>query len=189
MIKKYVAKKIATLQSGSPESKAILARLRRGLGKDLSESEESWGFIYLDLPESLSYEGSGISEAERAIHLALTLFAMHQQGSDRSAHIKDVSFGQAMSGIITKDRGNEDAVIRRFNSLITSDDITELSTHLRNMIQLMKASDRFIGFDYEIFTKDLYYYQFSEGKKNVKITWGKQFYRQKKGNTTTEGSE
>lgn len=176
-IRKFVGKKISELQNGSPSSRANLAILRRGLGKEVDESIESWEFVYRDLPDDLVGNDDRISDAERAIYTTLTLFAMHQQGQEFSVHNERIKFGEAIASTIVPDKKNEIAVVRRFNSLITSDDMPELTNHLRRMIQLIKSSDKKICFDYEQFASDLFFFQSLDWRRNVKIAWGKQFYR------------
>ena len=73
--------------------------------------------------------------------------------------------------------GNEEAVKRRFNAVITSSDVIELTYHVRGLVQLMRSSEPVIGFDYPQFAKDLYNYQFPDGKRNVILRWGQDFYR------------
>lgn len=68
-------------------------------------------------------------------------------------------------------------MIRRFNAVITSSEMTELAHHARGLIQLMKASDKNIGLDYPQFARDLYNFQFPDGRKNVILRWGQDFYR------------
>ena len=188
-IKRFVGKKITELQNGTPSSRANLAILRRGLGKEIEEYAEAWEFIYTDFPNELTGKNGGVSEAERAIYAALTLFAMHQQALDHSVHNKEMKFGEATASIISIKKENESAVTRRFNSLITSDGFSELTNHLRNMIHLIKSTDSTIGFDYEEFASDLFFFQLPDSKKNIKIRWGKQFYRNNVESNKSEESE
>ena len=188
-IKRFVGKKITELQNGSPSSRANLAILRRGLGKEMEEYADAWEFIYRDFPDELTGKNDNISEAERATYTTLTLFAMHQQALEQSVHNKEMKFGEAMASIISNKKENESAVTRRFNSLITSDGFSELTNHLRNMIHLIKSTDSTIGFDYEQFASDLFFFQLPNFKKNVKIRWGKQFYRNNMENDKSKESE
>ena len=186
-IKEYMGHKIAELQNNSPSSKANLAILRRGLGKDISDCPESWEYIYKDLPKELAGNGNWISNPERAIYVSLTLFAMHQQGQSHSVHNREVKFAEALASIITEK--TEKAVIRRFNTLITSDGMLEFTNHLRSMIQLIKASEKKSGFDYVQFASDLSRFQSPDGMKEVKIRWGKQFYRRNMKKMELDGDE
>lgn len=82
----FVSWKITWLSSATRESqvKATLANLRRGVGKVPGELPEIWGVLFQNFPQALSEKASEIepSKAEWASYLALTLYALHQQGND-----------------------------------------------------------------------------------------------------------
>jgi len=103
------------------------------------------------------------------------LFALHQQGSDRSVNADKVSFATA----IRKMAGsfNEDSVKKRFDAMITSTDVMELANHARGLIQMMKSSKYQTGFDYGLFARDLFLFQFPDGKREMRLRWGQDFYR------------
>lgn len=62
--------------------RAQLAMLRRGVGKKPGDLPELWGILFGDLPEEfLSVSGEPTRE-EWAVYTALTLYALHQQGSE-----------------------------------------------------------------------------------------------------------
>ena len=185
----FVASKIYLIQSrmDSPWSKSMLAKLRRGVGKNPAEAPEIWEITLNGLPEELLYKGQpekgSATEAEWAIHTALTLYALHQQGNSYgvSAGRSDggLSFGSAMRRLILPDRTNEESIKRRFNAIITSNDLSELSNHGRGAIQLMKSSPKPIKLDYPLFAGDLYGYQLK--KNSVRLRWGRDFYSMDKG--------
>ncbi|MGI6472331.1 MAG: type I-E CRISPR-associated protein Cse2/CasB [Candidatus Methanomethylophilaceae archaeon] len=180
MIYNFVNEKIGILQTGSPWSKAMLAKLRRGVGKEPSESYETWEITLNGIPEELTgFEGVGdfeANEAEMAIHVALTLYALHQQGNSLPVNSYNKSFAASIRSLINTDKSNEDAIKRRFDAIITSDTLMELSTHARGLVQLMKASEN-TSFNYPLFAKDLYFFQYPEGKKTVRLRWGLDFYK------------
>lgn len=63
------------------QRRAELAKLRRGVGHAPGDLPELWGSFLRGMPES--FQGrSGPSYAEWAVYLALTLYAVHQQGND-----------------------------------------------------------------------------------------------------------
>lgn len=177
----FVEGKVRLLQNGSPWSKAMLAKLRRGIGKDPSETPDVWELTLAGIPEELmGYEGTGnfvANEAEMAVHTALTLYSLHQQGNISPVNVPGRSFASAIRNLISADKTNESAIKRRFDSIITSDDLMELSNHARGLIQLMKASKYNITFDYSTFAKDLYRYQYDRGRDEVRLNWGLDFYR------------
>ena len=82
-VKLYAAQQLHRLQAlPDNQRRAELAKLRRGIGHVPGELPELWGSFLLEMPES--FQGrSAPSAAEWAVYLALTLYAMHQQGNDR----------------------------------------------------------------------------------------------------------
>lgn len=99
VLARHVKHKIMELQNDSKESKATLAKLRRGVGKNIYDSNESWELVLDDLPNQLmgtEYEGRfKASNAEKSIHTTLTLFALHMQGSIFNVHSEEKSFASA----------------------------------------------------------------------------------------------
>ena len=189
-------------------SKANLAILRRGAGKTPGEMPELWGCFLRNLPEELMGTGSEPSKSEWAIYLALVMYALHQQGNDTPMNYiedknknntpndsKDTSqqheqgndtsseencpnsLGTAVGKLI-KTEEDAERIIRRFNVMATSADITELSYHLRTIIGLLNSEK--ITLDYSKLAKDLYRYQSSSPniRANVRLEWGRDFYRQ-----------
>ena len=192
----------------SSGSKANLAILRRGAGKTPGEMPELWGCFLRNLPEELMGTGSEPSKSEWAIYLALVMYALHQQGNDTPMNYiedknknntpndsKDTSqqheqgndtsseencpnsLGTAVGKLI-KTEEDAERIIRRFNVMATSADITELSYHLRTIIGLLNSEK--ITLDYSKLAKDLYRYQSSSPniRANVRLEWGRDFYRQ-----------
>ncbi len=181
MVSECTMKAIGRLNPDSPTYAASMAKLRRGVGKSLADAPEVWSLIIPDLPDELtdtSRDGSEETEAESAVFTAMTLYALHQQGNTQSVLRKGESFGAAAGRLRKKEGDDEDkALTRRFNTVITSSEMTELAHHVRGLIQLMKSSDKNIGLDYPQFAKDLYNYQFPDGRKKVILRWGQDFYK------------
>lgn len=179
----YVRQKINLLAFGSDSTRA-LAELRRGIGKEPGDQPQLWGYFLEGMPESMM----GINEpsrAERAIYTALTLFALHQQGSDPNSslmHCEGVSFGTAVSKMRTE--YNKESLGRRFRIASTSSSVEELANHLRSMIQLLKRDG--IGLDYGMLASDLYLFQFPEFASRVRLKWGEDYYRTIHMNNTEE---
>jgi CRISPR system Cascade subunit CasB len=173
----FVSSRIAMLQNGTPWAKAQLAKLRRCVNKPLEESQDCWEFIFSGIPDELvsRTKSSEPSPSENAVLTALTLYATHQQGSSASVNTPNVRFGSAANMLV--DQKNADAIKRRFDTIVTSQDLSELSVHVRSLIQLMKSSDRPIGFDYRLFAMDLYDFQFDDSRSNVQKRWAVDFYK------------
>lgn len=187
MISDFVRRKIAILGNGSQSSRAMLARLRRCVGKDIRDSQESWDVTLGDLPAELTGRSTSNdfkpSSAEVAVHTALTIFALHMQGRDRTADCPGRSFASAIRSMIND--GNADGLKRRFDSMVTATDLTEMAYHARGLVQMMRSDDS-IGFDYARFAQDIYFFQFPNGRRNVLMNWGQDFYTKQFENTKEE---
>ncbi len=181
-VSEYVKRKLMNLQDNSNESavRAMLAKMRRGIGEKPGAMPELWDMLFAGLPASLEGKGNEPSRAEGAIYTVFTLFALHQQGKrdlhDEFMFQEQNGFGRAIAQLIRKNPDNKEAIIKRFNVAVTSTDLTEFSWHLRNIIQLCKRED--VPLDYAALAKDLYDYQDPERVDNVRLKWGRDFYRE-----------
>ncbi|WIX85673.1 type I-E CRISPR-associated protein Cse2/CasB [Amycolatopsis sp. DG1A-15b] len=160
---------------GSPAARADLARLRRGLGKPAGSVPEIWALTVGAVPDSLSWHGDEPSWAEQATHTALTLYALHQQSATTSAHIPGVSLGTAVGRLRFSAQRSEDAVTRRFMAAATAGSITEVQTHLRGLVTLLRTEGR--GLDYAALADDLARLVAPGGAAAVRLAWGRAFYR------------
>lgn len=189
----FVSLKIQSLQENSPWSRSMLAKLRRGAGKDLEKTPEIWEVVLNGLHEECQENKSSsasVTEAEWAVYTALTLYAIHQHGKDYSVNASKnnggLSFGTAISRLISSDGTNKESIKQRFDTIITSNNLSELSQHGRGIIQLIKASENKVKIDYPKFAKDLYRYQFLWWRDDVRLEWGRDFYRLTKKEKTEE---
>lgn len=156
---------------------ADLAILRRGLGKQPGDDLASWGIVLRAAGHTLNERTETPTRREWAAHTALTLFAYHQQ-SERSLpmHRESVSIGSACRALIRESgESSEEPIRRRFHALGTSTSITELSHHARSIVGLLRAED--IAMDYARFTRDLINWQYPDSAANVRLRWGRDFYR------------
>lgn len=174
----YVRHRIeAFAGAGDSTSRATLAILRRGIGRLPGSMPELWGATFHGFPEDLMGAGKSPSHAEWAVHTALTLYALHQQGKplrEDCMHRDEKRLGISVRELVHSD-DDEARVKRRFDAVATSDSLIELANHLRGLIQLLKSGD--IALDYVRLTEDIYRYQFSEARDSVRLNWGRDFYR------------
>jgi len=186
----FVKQKIQSLLY-APEStiSRTLAHMRRGIGKHPGSTPWLWDVTLAGLPESMlssNYYGDP-TYGEWAVHTAMTLFALHQQSHDpKSAPMsKDgEEFGKAIRKLVAQ----EDAlprIKRRFDAMITSDNMSEVSHHLRGLIQLLKS--KHIPLDYPSLAQDLYWFQVQKTRDNVRLKWGQDFYYIEKKETKENG--
>ena len=177
-IRGYVDGKIQWLW-GLPENqrRAELAKLRRGIGHAPGELPDLW-----------------------AVYLALTLYALHQQSNDTVCVSQlGCTLGRAVRRLAEQTVASgqdwtESSILRRFNALATAEEITEISHHLRGMIQLLRAAKPdSIPLDYPRLAVDLYGLQcdapqLAQLPANIRLRWGQDLYRYEK-NESSETQE
>jgi CRISPR system Cascade subunit CasB len=176
----FVEHKIEKLRGSKNEStvKATLACLRRGIGKAPGSIPELWDATLNGLPEALLSNGDTPSRGEWAVHTALTLYALHQQGKDmkeQNMNKKGESLGIAVRKLIGPEKDNEESVTRRLNAAATSDSFEEFAQHLRELIELLKSKG--VPFDYPKLAEDLYLFQFPDMRDSIRLKLGQDFYR------------
>ncbi len=188
MIRKFVASKLNWLRK-MPENayRAELANLRRGAGKKPGDLPELLGTILQNMPEEFYGKNGEASKEEWAVYIALTTFAVHQQGRSQNEWMSsECPFGSAVRKLAPSDDTLE-RVLRRFNAFATAADIDEAAHYLRGLAQLLRSEG--ISFDYQALAADLYYFQFPESAPKVRLKWGQDFYRIKKKENTEENTE
>ncbi|MBS3872233.1 MAG: type I-E CRISPR-associated protein Cse2/CasB [Firmicutes bacterium] len=176
----FVERKIVGLASNpSPSAvKAQLAHLRNGVGKLPGSQPALWEVTLSELPESLISQGEAPTQGEWAIHVALTLYSLHQQGRDplnQNMNHRGNTLGHSARQLREGNTDKADAVRRRFNIVAMADSFERLSWHLRGFVQLLKASS--IPLDYCKLAEELYWYQFAEARDGIRLKWGQDFYR------------
>jgi len=172
---RFVAGKIQQLSQKGSWQTAMLAKLRRGIGKAPGETPEIWELTIAELPEALTSFRGCPSDGEWAAHLALTLFALHQQGKSTSVSGQGNSFGRAVSLLRASDGSNEAGIKRRFDATLTAKNLKEFSHHARGLVQLMKAKD--VVLDYPLFAKDIFWLQNADVRRKVCLRWAEDYYR------------
>lgn len=192
-VQRYVRNKLTMLIKDMPERqiKAYLANLRRGIGKHPGGQPLIWGILLQNMPEEMEGTDGNPSYAEWAIYVALTMYALHQQGNDihtNNMNCEDNSqtLGKAIAQLV-HEKEDEKKSIYRLNTLITSSDFEEVSYHLRGIVQLLRKEC--ISLNYSILAGDLYEFQFPEGPQNVGFRWGRDFYRELNNKVEKEGIE
>ncbi len=191
-IKWLTQQKVERLLTEGPWSRAMLAKLRRGIGKQPGELPGLFEILFGDMPEELYSTGYEPSYAEWAIYTALTLFALHQQGKDHPMSTggktegKNTgnSLGAAVGYLVKQDREREPAIKQRFDAVLTANEFTEFAHHARGLIQLLRGGD--ITLDYPRFAVDMYWYQFEEIRNRIRLRWGEDYYRVTQLNTEKE---
>jgi len=180
-------------QDESSWSRAALAKLRRGVGKELGEIPEILEYVLLDLPGEVVESERDTERAEIAIYTALTMFAVHQQGKEQFMGKEEQedkqrqSFGQAVRILTNANSDHEKAIKRRFDKVLSSYDLKELSVHARSIIGLLKAAN--IPLDYAAFAEDLFWFQNSDFKRSVILKWTQDYFRYNKKDIQEKGEK
>lgn len=174
-----------TQQQPTSYSRAVLAQLRRGVGKPVGALPDLLEFV-ID-PEAPAPYGDEPTAAEVAAYTAITLYAVHQQSQPQPMHRPGLGFGAAVGSLRFSGGEENEGVIRRFQALGTASGMEELVHHARGLVTLLRAADR--GFDYGRFARDLYEYQHPYRVDLVRLAWGRDFYRVTASTQTTTETE
>lgn len=171
-----VGARIGKLQRGylgdRSDAVAALARLRRGAGKpagsvlDIVEYTHAEEFVR-------GWDDDAPSYAENAAHVAMTLYAVHQQSQRKAMHVPGRRFGTAVRRLAPDIRA-DGPVARRFAAVGTADSFIELSHHLRGLVQLMRTAR--VPLDYGQLASDLWRWQMPGRAPQVRLRWGRDFH-------------
>ncbi|MBT2384070.1 type I-E CRISPR-associated protein Cse2/CasB [Streptomyces sp. ISL-11] len=207
-----------------PAAVATLARLRRGVGQHPYDSPGTWGIDGLEelarlreREQWLASSGTKGSEAppkffsaeqrrrderrmdseEGAVHLAVTLWALHQQSiGDANMHdfewplgraVRRLAEGKAGTGnagaaeeqgsrktAAHPDDGLSEALRKRFVCIGTANSFDSLSIRLREMVLLLRTAR--IPLDYGRLAGQLCSWQDERRRSEVRRAWGREFH-------------
>ena len=194
-VRTYTKQRLRWLQNlPDNQRRAELAKLRRGVGHRPGELPELWGSFLLGMPEG--FQGNnGPTAAEWAVYLALTLYALHQQGEENvSMNEKGCTLGRAVRLLAQNSAAaaqdwTESSVLRRFNALATADSMPEVSHYLRGMVQLFRGNEPKLKLDYPRLAVELYRFQLPDQAANVRLQWGRDLYQMNADTPETEEKE
>ena len=182
-VQDIVWNKINDLQHNklSQSTSGLMAELRRGVNQPPGSLPGIWGITLGELQEKgLSNTGYPTAD-EWAIHLSLTLFALHQGNKDMQHGLVSVtgySIGRSARLLVEANKGSESSIRRQMNSLITANDIEEIAIFLRSFIK--RFSNEGIPLDYPQLAKDLKLLQDMEAKRNVILKWAQDYASKRK---------
>lgn len=159
---------------------ARLARLRRAATTSPGVDPAVWELTLDGAPGA--GDGDEPTHIERAIHTALTLYAVHQQSQRVRVHQPGWSLGRAVRALAASrdalgDAERERAVRRRFDALITAVSYDEISYLLRGLVQQLRSADPPIPLDYGRLAEDLNLLQHREHAPGVLLRWGRDYHR------------
>ncbi|MFD9337193.1 type I-E CRISPR-associated protein Cse2/CasB [Streptomyces sp. NPDC060028] len=179
-----VAQRIRTLQQDyshdSSQAVQALARLRRGIGRQANEMPDLWGLLGIEQFYAAQPDGHRISEAEalraeRAAHVAVTLWALHQQSNrTKRMHVADgASLGTAVRRLMTGTDSDE-PIRKRLLRAGTATTFDVLARRLRELVVLLRKAD--IPLDYGLLAEHLDRWQKPGGPSQVRQAWGRSFH-------------
>lgn len=195
---------IRRLQKGyrddRPSAVSTLARLRRGAGRPAHDVQDLWGLtgteelagVLAELPDD-ERRRFDHDLAEEALHLAVTLWALHQQshreadmhvagrGLGRAVRLlMSPAAGQAGAGPVSDDGGKRvepelnEPLRRRFVRVGTASSIDSLAQRLREIVLLLRRDG--IALDYGLLADQLYRWQLPAFTAEIRREWGRDFH-------------
>lgn len=162
-----------------------LVRLRRGAGRVPGTVPEMWPYYSTGIdderlaPWADEWDLPGVFVAE---HHALVLYGFHQQSIGRPMHVERARLGRAVRALHTSGRYSQEAVDRRFFTVVTTDDVGELAIHLRGLIGQLKTLRSKDGapmpqaLDYSWLQRDLEAWQWRDRRELVRRRWGLEYH-------------
>lgn len=179
LIDQTVDSHVSRLQWGYREDHAqavaTVARIRRGAGKPAGETPDLWGLIGAEALYVRGWREEDAGHAEVAVHMAVTLWALHQQGHHAAdMHIKDgPGLGKAVRRLMP-DAAIDEPIRKRFVRAGTATSVDALATRLRELVLLLRRDD--IAMDYGKLASQLYVWQRPGGRAEVHRAWGRSFH-------------
>lgn len=149
-----------------------LAAIRNSIGKSFEEATGVWPILFPLIPQEYLGNGS-LNYEEKALLVALQLYAIGQQGSNKMVSDKKRnSIGSSLQQVRDKQSTSLD---RRFNSMITAATFDEFTHHLRQIFKLGKTKSGF-SVNFSALAEDLFWYQNGRSKQ-ISLKWAKDYYR------------
>ncbi|MGW2055549.1 type I-E CRISPR-associated protein Cse2/CasB [Streptomyces sp. NPDC001840] len=172
---------------------AALARLRRGAGKEALCVPDLWNLVDTrPLHERPQDGGRPLREdelirAEDSVHVALTLWALHQQSRGTGMHRSDSRKSPAGLGAAVRELmppGDiAEPVLKRLVRAGNAPDLPALAPRLRDIVLLLRRED--IALDYALLAEQLYQWQEAGGRDAVRRAWGRSFHAYRPDGTDT----
>lgn len=178
---RLVDERIAALQeryrANTSSGVSDLAALRRAATAEPGADPRVWELTLAGLPVEAGV-GDEPTDAERAVHAAMTLYAVHQQSQRDRMHRAGHGLGRAVRAL-GREIGNEDAVRRRFEALGTAATFAGLMQHSRGLVRQLRGAA--IPLDYGQFADDLLALQSPVRAGAVRLRWGRDYHRARPG--------
>ena len=185
-VEQFVGRRVTLLQTTRLESGArgsrtvaLLARLRRSATEEPGADPQTWDATLDGAPGSpLKPWISDPTRQERAIHLAMAMYATAQQGRTEDAHERGRGLGGAVRSLErlrpSAADGGVSPVRRRFDALATSATMPELAVHLRGLVTQLRGEK--ITLDFGRLARDLFVYQLPGQANAVRRAWARDLH-------------
>lgn len=169
--------------------RALLANIRNTINRKAGSNLSALAYIFEKLPEEFLGDSETLNDYEKAILTAVQMYALHQQSNENSVLKLDYNEGekrQNLGDVLSTLRSDDSKSLdSRFNAMITASNFTQLQNHLRQLIKILKSKKSGIKVDYASLADDLYW--FSKNRKaELKIKWGRSYYKFRKDNEKGE---
>lgn len=164
--------------------KALLASLRHSIGKSLSQSSDIWPILFRYMPTNYLSENGKETKGEKAICIALQMYALYRQGNSSHSSKSIGNFGGSVNRI--RNVAGDDSLDKRMNMVLTSENIEELSYRLRQMIKLCKSRDNF-SINFAKLADDLYWWM-NGNEDRIRLSWAQDYYHLPKNDSETKES-
>lgn len=155
-----------------------LAGLRHADINSPGADPDLWEATLGSLPEAFQGRGDDpASPAERAVHGALVLYAIHQQSRPEPMHRSGIGLGQAVRSLSQKRSGGQDwdpGTISRFHHLCRAQSSAIRLENLRGLVTLFRSES--VGLDYGRLAGDLWSIE-SGHIQGTLLAWGRQLHR------------
>ena len=179
-----VEQRVRALQAqylaGTSSGVSQLAALRRAATSPVGADPQTWELTVSGVSPWAREDDA--TNDERAVHAALTLYALHQQSRDRPMHRTGTGLGAAVMALGEATR-SKDAVRRRFEALGTATTFIELLHHARGLVHQLRSAA--IPLDYARLALDLGDWQDPARSASVRLRWGRDYHHISNANTDT----
>ncbi|MEV4333585.1 type I-E CRISPR-associated protein Cse2/CasB [Streptomyces sp. NPDC049597] len=158
-------------KAGSMPPGGELAALRLGLTVDAGQVPQMWPFYRSRVDDELAARGL-VPDRLVAEHMALALFAAHQQGQPRLMHRPGVRLGTAMRAL--HDRFSREGVDSRMAAAAQARTMGTAFYHLRGLVSQLAVTGQ--PLDYTRLLADLRSWPFPDSRARTVRTWGSDYY-------------
>lgn len=170
---------IRRLQRGYRDDRAdavaTLARIRRGAGRPAGTVPDLWGLTGMEHLLETSPPGLIEEAADEALHIAVTLWGLHQQAHrDADMHVRGVGLGAAVRKMMPDDESGE-PIRKRFVRAAAAHSTGTLAERLRELVLLLRKEA--LPLDYGLLADQLYRWQRPGGRSRIHREWGRDFHR------------